>query len=59
MNLTQMNLEFQAITEKEKEKKKYKNSMIRLQTSKTKYSWQNNALLSCNYTEITQISQAK
>ena len=28
----QMNLEFQAITEKEKEKNKYKNSTIRLQT---------------------------
>ena len=36
MNLMQMNLEFQAITEKEKEKKKYKNIMIRLQNSKTK-----------------------
>ena len=31
-----MNLEFQAIAEKEKEKKKYKNIMIRLQNSKTK-----------------------
>ena len=41
-----MNLEFQAITEKEKEKNKYKNTTIRLQTSKT----QNN----CNYTETTQ-----
>ena len=39
MNLIQTKLEFQAITEKEKEKKKYKNIMIRLQTSKTKYSW--------------------
>ena len=48
-----MNLEFQDITEKEKEKEKneYKNSTIRLQTSKT----QNN----CNYTETTQKQRAK
>ena len=33
-----MNLEFQAITEKEKDKKKYKINSITLQNNKTKYS---------------------
>ena len=33
-----MNFEFQAITEKEKDKNKYKISSITLQTNKTKYS---------------------
>ena len=33
-----MNLEFQAITEKEKDKDKYKISSITLQTNKTKYT---------------------
>ena len=33
-----MNLEFQAITEKEKDKNKYKISSITLQTNKTEYT---------------------
>ena len=33
-----MNLEFQAMTEKEKDKNKYKISSITLQNNKTKYS---------------------
>ena len=33
-----MNLEFQAITEKEKDKKKYKINSITLQNNKIKYS---------------------
>ena len=57
-----MNLEFQAITEKDKDKNKYKISSITLQNNKTKYSEGAVGFCSfksCNYTIITQMSRAK